>query len=463
MAGLEIQGGTSVSWIYFGRLRVAADAGGVLWCLHGDALGSADLITDSAGHYASRVRQTPYRALRPPSGPTATGILAELSFLLIGSDVSGLVCQGLRWYDPKTGQFISPDPIVTGVYLIGAWNPYAYCLDNPIALCDPTGHDLSSVLEGIFTAIVIAALVVAAVYTLGTSLLGTAAMISTQGEMTMIGVAVGSFGGALAGETAAQKAGGSIILGAVFGGIMGGLTSLLGGVIAPVEMTAGNVIPVTSYIANGLAQGTFAGLGTGLAIGFAGGKGNAGSMIVGMASGAAWGGLLGTILGAGIGFLVGGANPSNYIGVNFQLKYADSTNWFTTANSADNSFNVWQTLQSLAQPNGLNGGNFAGFGPELITNMPNPSPYLVGGVPLSVSIQWLPTAVLRASGFAVAIDLSMAMDQLGFSYAQQFTAIVGIAPLFIDFIYGEFQILDPKDFNNWQNWFNQKFSSAEAS
>ena len=46
-----------------------------------------------------------------------------------------------RYYDPKTGRFISPDDIS---YLdpetIGGLNLYAYCLNNPIMYVDPTGH-----------------------------------------------------------------------------------------------------------------------------------------------------------------------------------------------------------------------------------------------------------------------------------------------------------------------------------
>ena len=53
----------------------------------------------------------------------------------------GLYYLNARYYDPNTGRFISPDPkyISTGQGLIGN-NMYAYCLNNPVMLIDPTGE-----------------------------------------------------------------------------------------------------------------------------------------------------------------------------------------------------------------------------------------------------------------------------------------------------------------------------------
>lgn len=47
-----------------------------------------------------------------------------------------------RYYDPKTGRYLTPDPIG----LDGGINPYVYSLNNPINLIDPLG--LRSLTEG---------------------------------------------------------------------------------------------------------------------------------------------------------------------------------------------------------------------------------------------------------------------------------------------------------------------------
>lgn len=51
----------------------------------------------------------------------------------------GLVDMNLRHYDPESRRFISPDPVVAGVYDTQAWNRYSYVRNNPLRRIDPTG------------------------------------------------------------------------------------------------------------------------------------------------------------------------------------------------------------------------------------------------------------------------------------------------------------------------------------
>jgi hypothetical protein len=44
-----------------------------------------------------------------------------------------------RVYDPKTGRFLTTDPIVSEPLWGQRWNPYSYTVNNPLSLVDPSG------------------------------------------------------------------------------------------------------------------------------------------------------------------------------------------------------------------------------------------------------------------------------------------------------------------------------------
>lgn len=54
-----------------------------------------------------------------------------------------------RWYDPRTGRFISRDP-VAGATADLAYNPYSYCRNNPLKYVDPTGALIDFALDAAF-------------------------------------------------------------------------------------------------------------------------------------------------------------------------------------------------------------------------------------------------------------------------------------------------------------------------
>jgi len=465
---VEIQPGTTVVWISFGGQQLAADTGGALWFLHPNALGGKDLITDATGKVACRLRQTPYLASRPAGGSAPATTPAAVAFVLMGADATGLICQGRRWYDPAVGQFVSPDPIVSGVYVIGAWNPFIYCLGNPIILCDPSGCSFLTVLEAIGIALVAAICVAASVYTCGASIYGVAAMEDAYFGL-MVGVSVGSFGGALSGALAAQKAGGNLFAGAFLGAFLGGLTSLVGGVLGmaaaySINASIGAENTLASFIASGAIQGTLAGAGTGAAVGYAGGRGSVESVFVGLAKGAAWGATLGTALGYGIGSIVGtgwtGTDPPDTY-----LKFCDFANKFFNnsdlshiVNSADDVMNVPQNLYAMALPGGQTPGNiFSNIVPSLLST----SAQKAGG--FAISLSGVAGAVLYDAGFADAITLSMAADQAGFSYAELVFVLLGAAPYFIDFVVAMAQIESPSGVSSAETSFNVAYGSGNPN
>jgi RHS repeat-associated protein len=479
---VEIQGGIRVSWISFGTLRVAADVDGTLWFLHPNALSATDLITDVAGKYSTRVRQTPFGLTRPNGAAPPAGASAALVLLLIGADSTGLICQGLRWYDPRLGQFISPDPVIPGVFIIGAWNPYIYCLGNPIALWDPSGCNF---LTDIGVALVAAVCVVGAIFTGGASLFGLAAMLSSTSLAFMGGVAVGTFGAAVAGALSAQNAGGNIWEGAFVGALIGGVTSLAGGALgalvanainnvvtnaaittATATAEAGNVAPsifdfvehvsVWSFIVGGLTQGAIAGAGTGLAIGFAGGKGSAEAMLNSMAKGALWGGALGGLTGAGLGLLY--TTNSNYLNFfNITEKFGQGGSFKNAVNSVDNTANGIQSVAQFSVPGGggFNFSNVAGFMTNFVSSGSS-----AGGL-FSISISGL-DGVLTNAGLAATVNVSMAADQLGFSYAEQLVALSGAVTIW-DLIVAQMQLSDPSYLNSVEKGLNTKLDSGNPN
>ena len=55
-------------------------------------------------------------------------------------DILDMVNMGGRMYDPYMGRFLTPDPYVQAPDNTQSLNRYAYCLNNPLSLTDPTGY-----------------------------------------------------------------------------------------------------------------------------------------------------------------------------------------------------------------------------------------------------------------------------------------------------------------------------------
>ena len=51
----------------------------------------------------------------------------------------GLINMNARIYDPMTGRFLSPDPLIQDPASTANFNRYAYCLNNPLKYTDPSG------------------------------------------------------------------------------------------------------------------------------------------------------------------------------------------------------------------------------------------------------------------------------------------------------------------------------------
>lgn len=125
--------------------RVGTSRAAEVLYLHDDHLGSIESITDSRGALAERRaydplgnRQNPADRGRPLLTPPATSV--SLGFTSRRHDDElGLIDMLGRVYVPTDGHFLSADPVVADATDGRAWNRYAYAMNNPTTLTDPTG------------------------------------------------------------------------------------------------------------------------------------------------------------------------------------------------------------------------------------------------------------------------------------------------------------------------------------
>ncbi len=128
-------GAIVTEYLYRGRVRLAmADrATGAVYTFHNNELGTPELMTDSTNTVV-------WEGISKPFGETAvnSGSTVVNNFRFQGQYYdaeTGLHYNGQRYYDPKTGRYLTPDPIG----LAGGVNPYVYVGDDPVNSVDPEG------------------------------------------------------------------------------------------------------------------------------------------------------------------------------------------------------------------------------------------------------------------------------------------------------------------------------------
>jgi len=101
-------------------------------------------------------------------------------------DATGLYYFGARYYDPAIGRFITRDPIKGNIMNPQMFNPYVYCLNNPLKYIDPDGRERIDIYD-----------VGEAVCIIGAIILG---ILSLNPALTSYGVAgaLGATGGTVA-------------------------------------------------------------------------------------------------------------------------------------------------------------------------------------------------------------------------------------------------------------------------
>jgi RHS repeat-associated protein len=129
-------GGAIMRWVWAeGRPLAYIDGAGVRF-VHADVLGSVRLVTDGN----SKVDiEYDYGAWGEATRATAKGGSAYRYAQSRRDDPTALAYMNARYYDSASTRFISADPIVLDVYAPQTLNRYAYALNDPVSLTDPSG------------------------------------------------------------------------------------------------------------------------------------------------------------------------------------------------------------------------------------------------------------------------------------------------------------------------------------
>jgi RHS repeat-associated protein len=95
-------------------------------------------MTSAAGAVLERTSYDAFGASAPPPSVAPRGYTGHVSLAR-----SKLVHMKGRVYDPRVGQFLSPDPVAPAVGDAQSLNRYAYVASNPLRFVDPTGFLLA--------------------------------------------------------------------------------------------------------------------------------------------------------------------------------------------------------------------------------------------------------------------------------------------------------------------------------
>jgi RHS repeat-associated protein len=106
-------------------------SGGTVTYLHHDQQGSTRLLTGSTGTVTGSTTFDAYGNKTGSTGASTTPLSYDGQYT---SSDTGLIYMRARAYDPATVQFLSVDPLADMTRL-----PYAYAVDNPLNLNDPSG------------------------------------------------------------------------------------------------------------------------------------------------------------------------------------------------------------------------------------------------------------------------------------------------------------------------------------
>ena len=116
-----------------------------LYYTYTDNQGSLIALTDASGNVVRKYAYDPWGARRNASDWTqkdnGNNLIVNRGYTGHEHlDAFGIINMNGRVYDPATGMFLSPDPLIQSP---GDWvnyNRYSYCMGNPMRYTDPSGY-----------------------------------------------------------------------------------------------------------------------------------------------------------------------------------------------------------------------------------------------------------------------------------------------------------------------------------
>jgi RHS repeat-associated protein len=447
---LEIVDGTPIVWVTFGWRRVVGFVGNGVVYPHYDSVGNATLFTGSAGNEVRRLAFGPYGTLRHDSAeaPPLDGVRFGGG---VRDDRSGLLCLGRRYYDPRIGCFISPDPLAA-TFALDGWNRYVYARCNPIRYVDPTGmvNGVANVFAIFGLALATLALIIAAAFTDGATLpfagATAEAAVNVSAGGVLVSAAIGIAGGGIIGGMAASQAGGDVWAGVLFGGLVGAFSGFFGGwlgsgVFAALNATGGLWAGEAAGVVSGMIEMTIAGTSTGAAVGFAGGKGTSEAIFQHMAMGF----LAGNITGAALGYIFGAFNATDpktglqgrgQVRVFTIQKFLIPSEASTAGERLSFGDNLLSSIQDFmnwakhgfgAFPNGITEFvQIDQFGAQTAKTVFDVAS---NKALITIPMGWVATVAFPYGGAIALQDASMIADLSGWTWDQQFATMLNVVPI----------------------------------
>lgn len=240
--------GSDVMWFFYDSTgtRIGVQQGNVtayyMYNLQGDVVGLADAAT---GKIIAKYLYDAWGKCVSVENADGYTIGTANPFRYCGyyyDNETGLYYLQSRYYDPEIGRFINADNQIAGVggEVLG-YNMFAYCMNNPVNMSDPSGNWPKWATKLVAAVAVVAVVAVVAAVTVATAGAGTAIAAVAVGAAKgaaigfAVGAATGAAGGAIshristgswdgAGEAALNGMANGALSGAVSGAITGGIT-----------------------------------------------------------------------------------------------------------------------------------------------------------------------------------------------------------------------------------------------